>query len=716
MKLLAWVLWGLSCSGFGEQETAKGGETADSGSGRWTGTAQVRVVDESGAPVEGAWVMPGGAPEEGWVQTDEDGQAQVEVTDDGVTDRYLLAGLEGWFSGGVEVGDGADTYEIEIRPLPSEDNASYAFQSGGDGSSPASDECGHCHQTIGDDWSGSPHGGAASNLRTWDLYTGSAAEVVDPAACDVLGGWTAEGQAPGEDGVTQERCYLGLGVLPLLHEDCGGPGEPACDHPDQRASLESFGSCGDCHSPAMDGATPGQLDLAASFGVAHEGVTCDFCHKVQESMADASPGLDGGLTLLRPSEETTIPGQLFDPITFGPYADVIVPIMKGTWAPQFRESGWCASCHEYARGALGEDEALQVDGDRWPDGLPIHETFSEHVAWGGESPALTCQACHMTTLGEESSTYDITALGLTPSVANGWTRDSGEVRHHDFGIAELSAPTLAVELEEVGDVLEASVTVSNYSAGHAVPTGDPLKQLLVVVTAVDGDGRPVAATGGQAVPDLGGYRVMGTVGEDLLVDGTEVTLVGEGASDLERLVMAVEAGMVDTETLDFRFVRPTGDWDDYEGPGAGSFSSDDLSPEEKGLALYEILGAVTVSALSDSTLELSETPPDLQTGDRGFLGGSDDWAGAPGWLYAKVMVDSEGGRGVAHYRAVDITSDNRIAAGGDATSVHGFPLPETGDLVVTAQLVRRRYGATVADLYGWERGDEVIATAEVSWK
>ena len=144
---------------------------------------------------------------------------------------------------------------------------------------------------------------------------------------------------------------------------------------------------------------------------------------------------------------------------------------------------------------------------------------------------------------------------------------------------------------------------------------------------------------------------MGTVGEDLWVDGTAVTLVEQGASDLERLVLAVEAGMVDAEALEIRFVRPTGDWDDYEGPGVGPFSSDDLGPEEKGMALYEVLGAVPVSALADSTLELSEAPPDLEAGDRGFLVGPDDWAGAPGWLYAKVMEDSQGGRGVAHYRA-----------------------------------------------------------------
>jgi len=75
-------------------------------------------------------------------------------------------------------------------------------------------------------------------------------------------------------------------------------------------------------------------------------------------------------------------------------------------------------------------------------------------------------------------------------------------------------------------------------------------------------------------------------------------------------------------------------------------------------------------------------------------------------------VDANGARGVAHYRAVSVASDNRIAGGATGTSVHRFPAPAAGEtLTVEASLVRRVRAASVADVYGWDRGDEALTTA-----
>lgn len=635
----------------------------------------------------------GGWAEERWVKSNEDGFASVPVVDSGWTEQYLLAGKEGWTSAGVRLDfdNLPDVAEITLRPLPEIDNPDYHFQPGGDGSSPNTSECGHCHWTIGDDWAGSAHAASASSERAWDLYTGTALSVSGDD-CDTLAGWVSEGGVPGAPAETAEHCYTGEGVLPWLHDECGGSEQPACDHPDERPNLEAFGSCADCHAPAIDAGIPGHLDLAQASGVGFEGVTCDFCHKVQSVEPGTRPGLDGAIHLLRPSEDTFLPGQEYSPIIFGPYPDVIVPIMNGSYVPQFRESEWCSACHEYAQPALHPEQDL--DSARWPDGIPVFETWSEYRE-SSFVGLLTCQECHMPALYEESSTYDITPQGLEPSVDQGWMRPDGEVRHHGFSRDGMSAPGLSIDVDEMDGEWVVSVMVKNSAAGHAVPTGEPMKQLILLIRAFDEVGNEILPIGGQAIPDVGGFQTAAVLGEDAQIDGQNLT-IDNWDDELEG-----EFGV--------RFVRPTGSWIDYDGPGTSYFSSGTLTPEQKGLEREEFLGEVSL-LVSSGTLTLAEAPPDTKDGDRIYIvkAGS-DLAGSPGWLYAKTLTDSEGQRAVPHYRAVDVASDNRIAPGSTGYSEHRFARHD-GMLTFEVSLMRREQPAAISDQYGWASTDTVIAT------
>ncbi len=661
----------------------------------------MRVVDADGGPVEGAIVLVGGAPEEAWVLSDADGRATLTVGDDGITDRWLLVGGVDLKTTGYDLPEhqGPDgEVEIEIHPLPdpADDNPDYEFLPGGDSHSMTSGWCGHCHKTIADEWSVGRHNAAARNARTWDLYVGGGD--LDPATCEAVGGWLAEGQEPGVDGGVVERCYVGPGVLPFLHDDCGESGEDGCDHPDAAGSLDTFGSCGDCHAPST-GVEPGAIDLARSVDLAYdEGVSCDLCHKTRSVNAGPWPGRDGGIELQRPSEDTDVFGHEFDPITFGPYPDVVAGNMKGSYTPGMRDAEWCSSCHEYARGALRPDQ--QVDPVRWPDGLPIGEIWSEYLASPYAGTPTTCQSCHMTVLDEESSTYDITEVGMVPSPGQGWFRELGEVHHHDLTVSEDMAVVLGLDLSLSldGDDLVATATVSNLTAGHAMPSGEPMRQLIVLLEAVDGGGNPVAASGGQAVPDVGGARVMGELGTDVESIGDDLVFAGQ-------VLPAVTAA---------RFVRPTGEWDDYDGPGTASFAG--LPAEEKGMPIRAVLGEVAVAAVVGDTVTLAVSAPALQPGDRVYLVADDDRAGAPGWLYGKTLVDADGSRGVAHYRAVDMASDNRLAAAGSGSSSHRFPAPWPGESVtVTARLIYRDFAAPVARLYGWDVADVELVTDDESY-
>jgi hypothetical protein len=653
----------------------------------WVGEVQARVVDADGLPIEGAWVTQGGWAPERWALSDVEGLALVTAEDDGVSaERFILAGKPGWFNAGTQLDDEgpAGTLEIVLLPLPTVDNPEYGFQKAGEGNSPDTSYCGHCHIQIADDWNTSAHSRAASSFRVWDLYTGRATQAA-AEDCEALGGQLAEGQAPGEEGVTETACYLEQGVLPWLN-DC----EVGCDHPDQRAGLSAFGSCGDCHSPATDAGVPGQIDLAASFGVAHEGVTCDLCHKVRDVTAGGSPGLDGALHLLRPSEPGEIAGLEWSPIMFGPYPDVVNALMSASYNPLFREPEFCSACHEYSQPALHPDQRL--DAERWPQGLPVMETWSEFVAAGADEAGFSCQGCHMPSLLEDSSTYDFGELGVSPSSVQGWLRAEGEVKHHDFPRAEvLGDPLMELSLATVGETLELTVELTN-TAAHAAPTGEPMRQILVLVTAEDEAGAPVAASGGQAIGDQGGFLASGRLGSEVELSGSTLTIEGaEGA-------------------LVARFVRPTGDYQDYPGPGTSWFSGE-LSPEDKGLALEEVLFEVPVASVGGGQVQLESAPAGLQAGDRVYLCADGHHAGAAGWLYAKTLVSAEGERGVAHYRAVDIASDNRIAPLSSVQSAHEFPATA---VTLTATMIRRDQAAPVADTYGWDYGDRSAGSVSMS--
>ncbi|MDP7113114.1 MAG: hypothetical protein QGH45_14170, partial [Myxococcota bacterium] len=276
----------------------------------------------------------------------------------------------------------------------------------------------------------------------------------------------------------------------------------------------------------------------------------------------------------------------------------------------------------------------------------------------------------------------------------------GEVHHHDLAVSEAMAQTLGLDLSVTldGDELVASVTVFNMTAGHAIPTGEPMRQLIVLVEAVDDGGSPVAAVGGQAVPDVGGLLIEAELGIDALLSDLELTFPGV---DLPAATAA-------------RFVRPTGQWDDYDGPGTASFTG--LPAEQKGLPIFAVLGEVALASVNGEVATLAEAAPALQPGDRVYLVEGYDRAGAPGWLYGKVLVDDDGQRGVAHYRAVDMASDNRLASAGSGSSTHRFPAPWPGQTVtVTARLIYRDYAAPVARQYGWDVGDAELAVDDDSY-
>ncbi len=624
------------------------------------------TVTLDGAPAADTLVMQGGGHTR-WT-TDADGRATVTVDPTIVGDIVVLAAHPEARAYGEEV-DGPGELTLALERFDASDNEAYVFNDPGPESHEGTNtaQCNHCHIEIHRTWWPSAHRTSASNPVVHDLYAGTAASL-SADLCTAAGGAWGEATEPGT-GATVDRCLVGLGV---------------------RTDTDGTGACADCHAPGIDGALGGR-DLLEATGIAYDsGVHCDVCHHVADVDLDAPPGVAGRLRIVRPSEEPYTPG-LGDwlPLTFGPWPDVLNPRMGAVYSPLFHEARLCAGCHEQDQEVLVD---APIDLARWPDGrLPIHSTYAEWEA-GPMNPSAPCQSCHMPPLPGVGNGADIynELDDVSVGIASGWERLPGDVRAHAFygprqpdsGMLGLAA---AVDIAAtVSDgTLVADVTVTNVGPGHAIPTGEPLRALLLLVEA-SCDGAALVPTGGDVVPDFGGALDTRAAGEDW------ARWPGAAVGDV------------------IRVVRRTGAWHDYTGHGP--FGDGTFDAAAKGLPVEAYVGAATITAVDGDLVTLDAPLPDGDIAYRTGATGTQAYAGAPGFGFARVLVGADGARMVPHFAAVDVASDNRLLPTASWTSTHHFAAP-CADPEVRATLLHRNYPLALATERGWTVTDQVMDEA-----
>ena len=225
------------------------------------------------------------------------------------------------------------------------------------------------------------------------------------------------------------------------------------------------------------------------------------------------------------------------------------------------------------------------------------------------------------------------------------------------------------------------MTVTNVGPGHALPTGEPMRSVVLTVDATCG-ATPLVPTGGDVVPDIGGY-----------------VAVQDATGDWARWPEAAVGDVV-------RVVAVTGTWVDYEG--YGPFGDGTFTAAEKGLAAEAYVGEAAVTAVDDEVVTLS-TP--LPAGDRAYLARGDALAGEPGFAFARVLVGADGERMVPHFDAVDVASDNRLLPQASWTSTHTFAAATCAAPTVRATLLHRNYPWRLAAERGWALVDLVMAEA-----
>jgi hypothetical protein len=215
-----------------------------------------------------------------------------------------------------------------------------------------------------------------------------------------------------------------------------------------RDRPDDTGVCAKCHAPTMrDPAI--EYDLRTVTGIDVHGVHCDYCHKVVDAPTDKLGTRFGndGLRLLRPPN-----GQM---LFFGPLDDAVREGEQFGHAPVYKESRYCASCHE---GVIY--------------GVHVYGTYSEWLESPARKKGQQCQTCHMAPTGKLTN--------LAPG-HGGIERDPATLASHTTlgGTREMLKRCLSVKAAISGQRVDVEVRADN--VGHRVPTGFPERQLVLIV-------------------------------------------------------------------------------------------------------------------------------------------------------------------------------------------------------------------------------------------
>ncbi|MBZ0286790.1 MAG: NapC/NirT family cytochrome c, partial [Anaerolineae bacterium] len=377
-----------------------------------------------------------------YVLTDAQGRFQLPVEN---MNAQLTAWAPGYYVGGDDLAAflDSDSHTLTLHRHPTTDNADYAFISPVQNMNDPT-ACAHCHrERTGaansampvDEWLLDAHSGAATNPRFLSLYNGT----------------TLDGTS-GIPTTFEFDSVQGVSVpLTANADDSAGVGF-RLDFPEQS------GSCAACHVPVLALQQLYSADPNHAEGVAAEGITCDFCHKIQDVRlrpdGKPNPGLPGVLSLefLRP--------RAGEQVFIGPFDDTPG---EDIYAPLQNESQVCAACHS---------------GRFWD--VPIYDSFGEWLS-SPYSASQTCQDCHMPRTGAT------TFVQLPPDDPQTIPPRSPNTifSHRMPGAADQqlleSTASIAVETQQMDGRLRVVVRVTNTGAGHHIPTDNPLRNLILLV-------------------------------------------------------------------------------------------------------------------------------------------------------------------------------------------------------------------------------------------
>jgi hypothetical protein len=394
----------------------------------------------------------------------------------------ITAWAPGYFVGYADGTPGTVPITITLNPHYTGDNLEYGwFEFDG---IQGSASCEPCH-TAYDEWTADAHGQAARNPRFLTMYEGT-----DVHGNKSPSSYDASGRPMAPD-LTQP--YYGPGYR-LDYRDRAG--NCAACHTPKADNLKPSNTCGwsGCHkefTASMSDVVPQGIYPTDLEGDAADGVGCDFCHKIGEVFLDpetqlpiaSKPGISS-MRLYRPEEGQ----QLF----FGNLDDVT---RRVTYLPLEQESAFCAPCHYGVFGGVaGHNEVY--------GGVEVYNSYGEWLdsPYSDPETGQTCQDCHM--LPDEQDYFVFPEMG-------GLERDYQPVKNHTMPGAKdeellQNSVTMVTSAQIDGGTVKVEVAITNDKTGHHVPTGTPLRHMILVLEATDADGDPLPLISGPTLPDWAG--------------------------------------------------------------------------------------------------------------------------------------------------------------------------------------------------------------------
>lgn len=438
-------------------------------------------------PVKGAIVQVKGSPNK--TTTDANGGFTFKGLG-GKSNVILTAWYNGYFVGYVELDPKKPSWtdgkpiSISLKPLYATDNYKYEWFAFGDEQGSAS--CGLCHREY-PEWQADAHSQSAKNIRFETMYRGT--------------------NVQGQKGQDTRIGSNGAILPPDPSQPYYGPGYKL-DNP------QRTGNCATCHTPvaakipnqqncAWSGChnsltiehskgviDPGVVPVSLT-GTAAEGVSCEFCHKVGAVIIDPKtnlppPDMPGILSmrLFRPPD-----GQQ---VFFGTLVDVN---RRVSYSPLEARSEFCAPCHYGVFGGV-------VGSGTVSGGTVIYNSYGEWLnsPYSDPKTGKTCQDCHM-------PVKDVNFFVFPEQ--GGITRDYVPFHEHQMpGVTDetlmKNAVTMNGDATHAGSQLQVKVSITNDRTGHDVPTDSPSRSMMLVVEALDADGKPLPLSQGPVLPDWTG--------------------------------------------------------------------------------------------------------------------------------------------------------------------------------------------------------------------
>lgn len=305
-------------------------------------------------------------------------------------------------------------------------------------------ECAACHPDQFSTWDRSPMAHAGKNQWVADIYDGTGTK-------GGMGGFV----------YTRDSAY---------------------------AAHNPASECAACHAPERWLDAPGSAMVPYASGAEPErrGVSCMVCHQIAEVHLSRThyPGVHDGAVRM----------QRGGVAQFGVLGDVDFHSpgrMRASWQPQLRAE-ICAACHQ---------DSSDVHGDGTFGGPISEPTFEEWRASPYADPAserhATCVDCHSDALSAPRASRIVTSPA----------RPAGELRSHRFeGTTPAfldAALSLDVSAQQRGEFVDVVVRVTNDGAGHHVPTGVTMRNVILLVEATQ-PGGALALVSGPRVERWGG--------------------------------------------------------------------------------------------------------------------------------------------------------------------------------------------------------------------